>query len=284
MYGVPVEVYLKLVQKWSHHLSHNPRKGPPNALSPFDQVLLYITHLRHYIVNCFMGLLFQVSKTTVKETIELMEDFFYDTFAPYVNAGTPEQRAREGFHYFHEVITWVIDGSEQKTHSSRNVYHENEYFSTKKGQHSVTILLIISPITGKILYISTALYGSVKDDEFVRRSCHAWKHLFTTRDGKAEAGLGDLGFRNLQEAGVRLWCPPSNHKTPIYKMLSHYRILVENRIARLKDFAALRNEIRGKIVNNQERLLKSISKKWAIVGGIVNASFDNYKAFLATSL
>ena len=123
--------------------------GPPMALSPFNQVLLYLVHLRHYLVNIFMALLFEIAKSTVSETLKLMESFFYDVQSPYVNVGTYEKRVKAGVHYFNELITWVIDGTEQEIHSSQNVYHENAFFSTKKGQHSVMLLIFICPTTGK---------------------------------------------------------------------------------------------------------------------------------------
>ena len=104
-----------------------------------------------------------------------------------------EECMRKRFNYYNKYITWIIDKSEPAMHSSQNMFIDKRWFSAKKGQHSITLLIIILP-TRKILYVGNTLYNSVNDDELVKHTLHEWLHNLNQ---DVESGFKDLGFRRL---------------------------------------------------------------------------------------
>jgi hypothetical protein len=164
-----------------------------------------------------------------------------------------------------------MDGTEQKAHASKDIYLENNLFSSKKDQHSITLLLIISP-SGRILFISICYYGSVIDYSLVVRTRPLWQPQLTGREG----GLGDGGFRGLREKGINIFTPVHDHQQDIYKEFSRIRIPVENKIRVLKIFECCRAQIREPILNNP-RMLQMHSKKWKFVGTLDVAKINNYR-------
>jgi hypothetical protein len=123
--------------------------------------------------------------------------------------GTYESRLRESINFFQTPITFLMDGSEQKIHSSAHMFHETNFFSTKKKQHSITILLIISP-KGRILFVSLCYYGSVVDKELLRHTMHLWAPKLTPNDW----GMADTGFNGQREKrGLNILTPqhPNGH-------------------------------------------------------------------------
>ena len=105
--------------------------------------------------------------------------------------GTYETRLREAIYYFGTPITFLLDGTEQEIHSTKHIFHETNYYSKKKKQHSITVLLIMSPV-GRILFISICYYGSVVDNELVVRTRAYWAPLLT--NGEATVSFTDKTF------------------------------------------------------------------------------------------
>ncbi len=165
MVGVPRTVFLKLASYWERHIATR-MIGAPFGLTSREQVLLFFTRLRHYPVHSFASHIFNTSTTTAYNTTLAVTEFFFNFFLSFVNIGTIQTRLFDSFRYYHHVITFILDGTEQEIHSTANIYREGQYYSTKKGQHSITILLIISP-SKRILYLSPCMYGSINDDEML---------------------------------------------------------------------------------------------------------------------
>lgn len=266
--GVRRKGFNKLVIKWHDEtLSHF---GRPYLLSPIEQVFILFLHLRHYPANLLSAKIFGTSRQTIANTITLLLIHFDNTLKHNITFGDYASRVLEGKRWFNSIITFVLDGTEQKIHSSANIFTESNFFSTKKQQHSVTLLIIISP-TGRILFISECFYGSIVDFELVIRTMFGWVPKLTILDG----GAGDSGFRGLRPYGVNIYTPTTAHKTPIYKEFSRIRIKVENKIATLKIFEALHAEIREPILNNP-RMLEMHSRKWRVVGALDVAKINDY--------
>lgn len=273
--GLPRFVFFTLTSHWCAHLSKN-KLGAPRALTPEEQVLLFFTRLRHYPTHCLAAHIFHITKQTSSTYIPELTDFFYHYFIPFINVGTVDSRLNDSFPHYHHKITFILDGTEQPIHATQHIFKEGQYYSQKKQQHSVTILIVISP-TGHILYLSPCLYGSVNDDELLFRYADQWYHGNFDKD--REAGMGDGGFSGARDHGIEIYTPVRDHTSPLYKAHSKKRIRVENRIADFKDFPILRLPIREKILGNPH-ILEEHSKNWIIVAGVLNAKMDRWETIM----
>ncbi len=141
---------------------------------------------------------------------------------------------------------------------SANTYVENQYYSAKKEQHSIVILIITSP-TGKYLYIGSCKFGSLIDFDLFMVTVNDWIHFI---DLLIEWGFTDHGFLGLNIFNI-MPPPTKNHTTPQYKAHSKRRIRIENYIAKLKDFTILRHSVRE-----------------SIVGGLLNAKMYQWEQIL----
>lgn len=143
----------------------------------------------------------------------------------------------------------IIDGTEVKIQRPNKQY-EKLYYSKKKHQHSVTILLMCTP-QGELIYASEPLQGSSDQHHFNKLN------LRLQFVNKEYAIMGDSGFIfNLKG------CPEDqliNAYTPIKKKpnqerseeeksynrrLASVRVVVENVIARLKKWRILKGVYR----------------------------------------
>ena len=87
---------------------------------------------------------------------------------------------------------------------------------------------------------------------------------------RRDAGLADSGFPDMEKYGIAVYTPISDHSHPMYKAHSHLRIKVENVIAEFKVFECLHAEVREKILSNEQEMLDTHTKRWEVVGGIIN--------------
>ncbi len=91
--------------------------------------------------------------------------------------------------------------------------------------------------------------------------------------------FGDSGFRGARELGMQIFTLVRQHTSTLYKVHTSHRIKVENVIADLKDFAILKLPIRELITDNHCVLVEH-TKNWIIVGGLLNAKKDAWRAIL----
>jgi hypothetical protein len=169
--GMPRQPFSQLVQKWAISLPNRP--GPRNLLSPAAQVLTYILYLRHYTRPLLAALYMNVGKTTIRDTLVLLGEFFFRLLAPLISFGTYEQRKAAAFQYFNEQITYLVDGSVQEIHTTKDLGLEGSYFSGKNGVHTLTLLVFTNP-QKRLLGMMPCLYGCVKDDDLLIRTADIW--------------------------------------------------------------------------------------------------------------
>jgi hypothetical protein len=149
--------------------------------------------LKHYPVDLFLAVIFKLSKQTLRNIRIKMLDWFYDLLKDKLTFNSLQWRLKYGYTFFHTCYTYIIDGAEQRCYSSLSKVLDTLYYSTKKGHHSINILIIISPESHKILWISPAYPGSFNDEDIVKRTKHLLNNQLTSQD----YGLGDSGFSGL---------------------------------------------------------------------------------------
>jgi hypothetical protein len=105
------------------------------------------------------------------------------------------------------------------------------------------------------------------DSELVHSTRQYWYNQFTTQN----FGLRDNEFDGLDVYGIKI--DTFGGRDSFYQIFSQKRILIENLIADLKDWRALKEPMRVK-VKNSEQLLEIHHMQWTIVA-VFHNNFRN---------
>ena len=93
------------------------------------------------------------------------------------------------------------------------------FYSAKKGQHTITKLAIIR-FDSRILWLSPSFGGSKSDQLLVEICLQKWMETLNAE----EYGLGDQGFYGKEK--IRIISTPNGYKDEFHKIHSHYRIQI----------------------------------------------------------
>jgi DDE superfamily endonuclease/Helix-turn-helix of DDE superfamily endonuclease len=234
-------------------------RGHPVLFTPSDEVLLILMHLRHHPVAVLLAAIFECGGGTARNCVRRMLTYLYDELAHLISLQTLDYRKELGCEIFGNLYTFVIDGSEQRVSSSSNPFLDTEFYSVKKKQHSINILVVVTIHGRKVLHLTYSRPGIFKDDKVALLTRKDWHDPLNIR----ENGLGDHGFDGLDAYGMRITTSGAVEDS-LSKLLSSKRIIVENVLADLKDWRSLKDEIRMKLTNKEE-LLRVHFQQWTIV-------------------
>ena len=173
------------------------------------------------------------------------------------------ERLAQSCTFFRMRYTFIIDGSEQPCLSSRDMMRDTEFYSAKKGKHTVTILMIMS-IKGQILYLSSSFPGISTDKQLVQETKDEWMWAFDAE----ENGLGDLGF-TMRGDGTCIDTPPADRASPLYRQMASIRIRIEQKFAEIKKWRATKETLRIPPAK-REKLLLTHNKYWTLAAVFVN--------------
>lgn len=238
-------------------------QGAPRVFSTQEEVLLTLLWLRHHCVDLFLAAVYKTGRTTIQNIRKRMLTMLSTIAQQTISTQTLEWRLHHSCTLFHDKYTFIVDGSEQKVKKSKIPATDIKFFSAKKKQHSINILIVRSVESPRILYLSPSYAGSVHDINIVRGTRKEWYDLFD----KQERGMGDAGFNGLLKEGIQIDTPPADADT--YKVFSSKRILVENSIAAIKDWRACRDEIQIS-PGFEEHILDEHNKCWKIAAMLLN--------------
>lgn len=259
LFGVRKEVARDFV---SLYQEQKPGRGRPVQLTPEDEMLLALLFLKQGLVDLLLGAVFAVSERTACNVRHRLLDFLYRHLKPQLTWGTATTRFAQHQKIVNTIVTWVVDGSEQPVSSSRSVLLDGVFYSAKKKQHSISILMVVD-MTGRILYLSPSYPGSNNDIVIARETSSEW-----LTELENEWGLADAGFRGLADDGWKVWTPPTKHN-PLYNLHSSYRVIVEQRFAAIKKWRACGEKLRTP-VRNRHDLLRLHNQIWTIVAVLLN--------------
>jgi len=216
--------------------------GAPRALSPRDQLLLFLIWARHYPSEALLAWVFKVnSSCTISKYLSRTLDIMEGYFAPQICIPPREIRNEHSIQYTDGLISAVVDGTYQQVFkSSDRIVQKNDY-SQHRGLHVFTRLLLCAP-DGIIYWISKPHPGSVNDKSLMG--------FFETREvwdkfDDDEWVLGDVGFEGMHqyhEASLVSWKKKKNkEKIPftlmeqlVIRKTASLRIVVENVFAQIK--------------------------------------------------
>lgn len=218
--------------------------------------------LRHYPVDLLLAHIFQVPKMNANRARWPGLEFLYAHLRPLLGKYL-HVRKSQGTPFFGTLITFILDGSEQPVRSSGDATIDFRFYSVKKKQHSINILVVMS-MNMKIIYLSPS-YPSFKNDIVIARENRSEWYDTYDRD---EWGLGDSGFSGLAADGCNIFASPNIHQ-PIFKLHASLRVRVENALAHIKQFSATRAKLRIP-PKKEQKLLKLHNMCWTIAAVFVN--------------
>jgi hypothetical protein len=156
---------------------------------------------------------------------------------------------------FKKDETYITDGSERPI--QRDTYQQEEYYSGKKGTHTMKNALIISTL-GLIVWLSVTHVGRVHDKKMVEKLNINTSIIL----------LADLGFFGWHPKNVNLILPykkPRNTKTEkreltqeqkdFNKQLAKKRVKVENVLAHVKVLRIVKDKNRNYRIGFRENLM-----------------------------
>lgn len=238
-------------------------RGRPILNTIQQEIILLLIHLRHFPVDCLLSVIFNIPETTIRRIRTRMLQWFYDELQHAISFGTLASRMKCATQLFYTTFTFAIDGSEQSVCGAKNPFLDTRFYSTKKGHHSVNTV-VICDLNGRILWLSPSKPGSNNDNVITLNEKNNWQpHLSSN-----EWGFGDNGFKGLHIHGINIADPPKRGE-PLYKKFSHYRIIIENVFARMKDWRCVREQIRMRLVDEHD-LLTTHHYMWTVVAVFIN--------------
>lgn len=269
MIGLSRQHFDRLLSMYGDYLEQH-RMGRPHRLAPFEELLLVLLFLRHNLVDVLLGGLFGIIKSVARSIRQRMLKYLYEALKERLQLGTEEERRKEGYPIGPvdgDVLTFVLDGSEQPVQCAGNAVQDSRFYSAKKGQHSINTLLVMAP-TGRVLYVSPAFPGSVQDTEIVNQTRRHWYDKMA----EWEWGLGDEGFKGLLRQGYRIEGTTKANNIR-YRAFSSKRIVVEMKFQELKNWRAVRDQVRTPPAY-EAQLLEQQHMVWTIAAVFVNEFTD----------
>lgn len=195
--GISKEAFEELLEEFSG-------SSTMLMISPKEHLLLVFVFLKYSLPDQFLGLLFRVSRSTAQNYRHSGMDKLYYKLRKEISLKDFEWRKKHGFHYLNSWYTVVIDGSEQKCSASINPMMNVEFFSAKKNQPSINILVAASPFGNRVLWVSDSMAGMNDDEACVKKIAEAeadGKLPYFSKLEENEVVLSDSGFRNLWDCG-----------------------------------------------------------------------------------
>ncbi len=259
--GLTKTELLKMCEFFS---SNQPKTKKSRNIQAREEVLLFFIWLKCGLNDILLGFLFEIKRTTCFRIRESLLAFFSDYFSKHVEFRTFDERSQEKITFLGQMITVIIDGSEQPCRRSIYPKYEAQSFSKKKKQNSITTLVGVSP-KGRILFITNSFFGSLNDDQMAKVTKSNWYDKLNEQ----EWILGDGGFRACSAEGWRVMTPKGSSN--LCRLHSHFRIIVENCFAKFKKWAMCREKLGCK--TNGSLILDFHHQIWICVGGILNMRY-----------
>lgn len=240
------------------------------CLSSEKEVIMGAIFIRHYIDINVLSVFFQVPKTTCRDICERVRIFYLKYFSKYVIFPNYNERHSQSIICSGKKIVAIIDGTEQPVPKSQQLTLNAKFYSSKKKQHSINILILVSP-RGKIYSISNSEGGRIVDSTMA--GCMLPK--FINRFTETEFILGDSGFTGVSDFII---IPEEFSNKQDFTSI---RIKVENTIGWIKNFKLCSHKLKKKCTNPE--ILNYHNDNFKLVCGIINYNLDNgYYNYICT--
>ena len=220
--------------------------GRTGALPQLEDKLLFILfYFKVYPVQELQGYLFGMGQTQAGEWIHRLTPILnlalgYEKQLPARKTQDIEQVLK-----MCPDLEFIIDGTERPIRRPKNKAKQKEYYSGKKGRHTVKNNVVTEKPTKKVKVLSPTCEGKKHDKKLADEQAIPFPQGSKVRQ--------DLGFQGYQPEGVTIYQPMKKPKgkelTPeqkqINKELSKERIGVEHSIGGIKGFGIVHDIFRN---------------------------------------
>jgi hypothetical protein len=217
---------------------------------------IFLVRLRQSWSLRIVAWLFSCSAATILRVFDDVMAAILKLAEQRIQIPSLQERLTNGVTFYDDIVTVIIDGSEQQVSVSLFREIERGTFSGKKAKHTFTILLAVAP-NGKIYYLSPSQPGAKHDFAVISLPENFfWRHL-----EEFEAIGADKGYVGLDKlvAPNPVILPVSKPKTREQEEFNNefaaIRTIVENVFAQIKKWKMCKNtfKINGDINNAKEK-------------------------------
>jgi hypothetical protein len=218
--------------------------GRSYALDWRDHVLLVVVWLRIYPTGDVLGYLFGVSGPNVSRTLARVLPLLEQAGRDTMRLPDPGRKRRRQFSELLDMIpelSVVVDSFEQAVQRPRDPDDRDTYYSGKKKRHTLKSQITVDADTGYVVDVSDSVPGPTADITLL-------EHSGLLERLPDEVGLGgDLAYLTLGKLRKNGFSPrrkPRGQPRPIQdkvfnRVFSHFRIIVEHSIGRMRRFQAI---------------------------------------------
>lgn len=270
--GIPKSGFQKLVSECESS------KRKRQKLTVEEHLCLFLIFFRWDLPDVFLGLLFGIARSTAQEYRHLGLEMLSEILGKEIGMKDAAWRKENGRKIMGNHITMALDGSEQKCFSSKNPFLNVDFYSTKKNQPSVNILLAASPFGNRILYLSESYSGNHDDKACIVAESGVNKKMpYSDLLDEDELVIADEGFTGFYNYG-KIWVPPKEEENPSRKEAAGVRIRIENVFSKIKKFrcCSQRIKIPIDIKNKRNYILDEHHKRWTVASGFINRDYIKY--------
>ena len=209
-----------------------------------DHLLLAVVWLRIYPTGVVLGYLFGVSAPTVSRTLARVLPLLEQAGRDTMRLPDPGRKRRRQFSERLAMIpdlSVVVDSFEQAVQRPQDHDAADAHYSGKKKQHTLKSQVTVDADTGYISHVSASVRGPTADIKLLETS-----GLLDRLPDAVGIG-GDLAYiklAKLREQGFSPRRKPRGKPRSIAdivfnRVFSHFRIIVEHTIGRMRRFQAI---------------------------------------------
>ena len=218
----------------------NIRTAREHKLSMRNRLLLTIIWIRTYPTYYMLSAMFGVSKSTVENYIMELIPFLFDTLKCYIRwPSVREWRNLRGTWEKINDAVGAIDGTSHEIYRPLNEPQE-QFYSGNRAYHCLHTQIIVDA-TGLIRYVESGFMGHLNDAQTFGLMRHVGRDL---EFPNACVLLGDKIYPNGDSIMTPYTAAQLARKEPrmrrkcvkLNRHIRHYRIIVENAIAELKQY------------------------------------------------
>jgi hypothetical protein len=218
--------------------------GRNYALDWRDHILLVVVWLRIYPTGDVLGYLFGVSAPTVSRTLARVLPRLEQAGRDTMRLPDPGRKRRRQFSQLLDMIpelSVVVDSFEQAIQRPRDHDDADTYYSGKKKHHTLKSQVTVDADTGQIVEVSESVRGPTADIKLLEQS-----GLLDRLPDEVGVG-GDLAYIKLATLRHHGFSPrrkPRGKPRPVQdrvfnRVFSHFRVIVEHTIGRMRRFQAI---------------------------------------------
>ncbi len=218
--------------------------GRRYALDVRDHLLLVVVWLRIYPTGDVLGYLFGISAPNVWRTLARVLPLLEQAGRDTMRLPDPGRKRRR---QFSELLTMipelsvVVDSFEQAVQRPQDRDEADGHYSGKKKQHTLKSQVTVDADTGYLADISDSVPGPTADIKLLEDS-----GLLDRLPDEVGIG-GDLAYIKLAKLRQHGFAPrrkPRGKPRPVQdivfnRVFSHFRIIVEHTIGRMRRFQAI---------------------------------------------